>query len=177
MSPEKVEVVRTWPVPKTVKEVRSFLGLANWFRRFIRRFAATAVPLYALTEKGRLFKWGEEEQAAFEQLRLALSSAPVVACPDPSRPYILYTDASALAGGAVLCQDFGEGPRAIAFESFKWKGKQAMYDPHNQELYVIVRMVTSKWRQYLQQQEVIVRTDNLSSSHLRRATAVPLTAK
>ena len=104
--PKKLEAVTTWPRPKNVTEVRSFLGFCSYYRRFVRGFAAIATPLTALTEKDRRFEWGQECQEAYEALRGALVKAPILAYPDPSleSPMILDTDASQFAIGAVLSQ-------------------------------------------------------------------------
>ncbi|KAI3370527.1 hypothetical protein L3Q82_025289 [Scortum barcoo] len=103
--PAKVTAVRNWPVPRNIGELRSFLGLASYYRRFVRDFATTASPLHRLTQKGQVFQWGEDCAQAFAQLRTALTEAPVLAYPDPCRPFIVDTDASNVGLGAVLSQE------------------------------------------------------------------------
>ena len=110
-------MVRQWPSPTNAHELRSFLGIANFFRRSVRRFAHIASPLHALTSSKATWRWDEEQEAAFDALKCALSSAPVVVPPDPTLPYTVYTDASDRQIGAVLTQDRGNGPQVIAFES------------------------------------------------------------
>lgn len=88
--PSKVETVRGWPVPRNQTEVRSFLGLASYYHRFIKGFAEIACPLHQLTEKGRKFHWGEDCQRAFLTLKSFLISAPVLAYPDPLKMYSRY---------------------------------------------------------------------------------------
>lgn len=102
--PAEVHVVEEWPTPKNHMEVRSFVGLASYYRCFIKGFAEIACPLHQLTEKGRRFKCSESCQSAFEQLKSRLISAPVLAYPDPAKPFILDTDASDVGIGAVLSQ-------------------------------------------------------------------------
>ncbi|CAI5669498.1 unnamed protein product [Oreochromis niloticus] len=92
--PAKVAAVRDWPTPSNVKELRSFLGLASYYRRFIKGFATTASPLHRLTDKGQPFGWGDACAAAFAQLKEALTRAPVLAYPDARQPFIVDTDAS-----------------------------------------------------------------------------------
>lgn len=99
---KKLDVVKAWQTPTNVTELRSFIGLANFFRRFVRRFAHICAPLHALTSSKAVWSWGPEHQAAFEELKLALTSAPVVVPFDPNRPCLVYTDASDLQMGAVL---------------------------------------------------------------------------
>ncbi|XP_050714146.1 protein NYNRIN-like [Eriocheir sinensis] len=102
--PQKVAVVEKWPVPTNVAEVRSYLGLCTYYRRFVQDFASVAAPLHRLTRKGACFLWDEECQAAFDGLKKALVEAPVLPYPDPKLPYLLDTDASAEGVGAVLSQ-------------------------------------------------------------------------
>ena len=102
--PAKTEKVATWPVPTSKREVQQFLELANYYRRFVKNFATIAKPLHHLTEKTAKFEWTEQAQSAFEELRLRLVTAPVLAFPDYTRPFILDTDASETRVGAVLSQ-------------------------------------------------------------------------
>ena len=94
LDPEKVKCVLSWPVPTTVKQVRSFLGLCSYYRRFVRGFADIAGPLHRLTEKQQPFLWTEEADMAFKKLKQMLTSAPVLGYPDPRQRYLLDTDAS-----------------------------------------------------------------------------------
>ena len=100
---DKVQAVKEWPVPKSVKAVRSFLGLTGYYRRFVKDYAAVASPLIALTQKAVVFKWGEEEQRAFETLKDKLVTAPILGYPDMKERFILDTDASKCAiGGCAV---------------------------------------------------------------------------
>ena len=102
--PKKVEAVRSWPVPQSPKDVRSFLGLCSYYRRFVRSFSEIAKPLQRLTEKGQRFQWTPECQEAFHQLKTALTTAPVLAYPTSDDQFVLDTDASNTGTGAVLSQ-------------------------------------------------------------------------
>ena len=102
--PEKIVSVKEWPTPKNVHDVRSFLGLGGYYREHIHEFSDVAEPLINLTRKGVRFKWAESCQEAFDKLKRALTSAPVLAYPDPEKSYILDTDASNYGMGAVLSQ-------------------------------------------------------------------------
>ena len=92
--PDKTDRVNRWLTPQSAKEVQQFLGLANYYRRFIKNFASVAKPLHRLTEKGRKFKWTQESDQAFNTLKQKLTSAPVLALPNWSIPFLLDTDAS-----------------------------------------------------------------------------------
>lgn len=116
--PKKIEKVANWPVPTSKKEVQQFLGLANYYRRFVENFAKIAKPLHRLTEKTTKFEWSADCQAAFEHLRQKLVSAPILAFPDLEKPFILDTDASDMGIGAVLSQMDDNGTeRVIAYAS------------------------------------------------------------
>ena len=102
--PAKIAVVRNYPVPTTVKEVRQFIGVASYYRRFIRNFAPIAALLHKLTNKYARFVWSLQCQEAFNSLRQSLISAPILCYPDFSLLFIVYTDASDVGVGAVLAQ-------------------------------------------------------------------------
>ena len=117
VDPRKKESIVKYPVPSNAKELRSFLGIASFCRRFIRDFAIVAQPLYDLTRPRKKFEWTFACQVAFEEVKKRLMSAPVLAMPNPNLPYMLYTDASDLGMGAVLCQQQGGKRRIIAYAS------------------------------------------------------------
>jgi predicted aspartyl protease len=135
--PKKVEAVRSWPVPKTPTELRSFLGLANFYRRFVKGFSTIAAPLTQHTslQPGETLPWGADEQRAFEALKEALSSTPVLCAPEPSGEYILRTDASATGIGAVLTQKQNGRERVVAYHSRKLIAAERNYPTHEQELF------------------------------------------
>lgn len=101
---DKVQSIQTWPRPTTASEVRQFLGLCSYYRRFIANFADIAQPLYNCTEKSRSFHWTAEAEQAFQNLKQLLTSAPILGYPDPDGYFILDTDASSYGIGTVLSQ-------------------------------------------------------------------------
>ena len=118
VDPMKVNKVQAWPIPKTLQAVRQFLGFCSYYRRFMQNFAQIAKPLHKLTEQNAKFKWTNECQKAFEQLRNCLSTTPILAYPDFSREFVLDTDASDTGIGAVLTQEDEQGnDRVIAYGS------------------------------------------------------------
>ena len=115
--PLTVDTVKNWPAPRDVTELRSFLGLASYYRRFIQDFATVASPMHQLTHKGQPFLWTQSCNDAFHQLRRALSEAPVLAFPSPQLPFVLDTDASDVGIDAVLSQEGEQGEQVIAYFS------------------------------------------------------------
>ena len=151
MQQHKIAAVHNWPVPQSVKDVRAFLGLAGFYRRFVRNFASLAQPLTDLTKIAdrRWWSWGPEEQRAFDTLKQALTSAPVLAHPDPQRQWTVQTDASGYALGAVLSQQQDDGTmRPVAYWSHKLNSAARNYSASERELMAIVE-ATKHWRQYL----------------------------
>ncbi|KAK3728347.1 hypothetical protein QZH41_002178 [Actinostola sp. cb2023] len=113
--PEKIRAVVEWPVPVGVTDLRSFLGLCSYYRKFTKGFAEIARPLYRLTEKGKDFVWTEECDEAFSQLKTALTTAPILAYPSTEDPFILDTDASNFGLGVVLSQVQEGEEKVIAY--------------------------------------------------------------
>ena len=108
-SPEKVKAVVEWPRPSNQHDVRSFLGLASYYRKFIRGFSQVAKPLTELTKTTRQWTWGDPEEKSFLALKVALATAPVLRLPDFDKQFVVTTDASDVAVGAILEQDLGNG--------------------------------------------------------------------
>ncbi|KAK2920525.1 hypothetical protein Q8A73_000010 [Channa argus] len=111
----KVAAIKEWPQPTTTSELRSFLGLASYYRRFVKDLATIASPLHRVTEKGRRFEWSEACSRAFQRLKVALSEAPVLAYPDPQQPFIVDTYASGVGIGTVISQRGETGERVVAY--------------------------------------------------------------
>jgi hypothetical protein len=157
--PKKVSAIREYPLPATVTELRSFLGLANQFRRFVQAYAAIAAPLHALT-KGNLPKqtqlsWTRDAQRAFVKLKTALCSAPVLQIFDPEQEIQVVTDASGFALGAVLLQ----GGLPVAYESRKLNDHERNYSVSDKEL-LAVKHALVIWRHYLLHRQFTVITDH-----------------
>ena len=117
VSPVKVSAVKEWPTPISVKDVRSFLGTASYYRRFIKDFASIASPLYQLTEKHTRFYWTEECQSTFDILKEALCNAPTLVFPIADGQLVLDTDASLTGLGAVLSQIIDGVERVLGYAS------------------------------------------------------------
>jgi hypothetical protein len=136
--PAKTEVIRAIVPPRNVKVLRQFLGLANYYRRFVRDFSSLATPLFKLLKKDTNWKWGKEEQECFEFLKKKLCEAPVLASPDPSLPYRLYTDASGTGMGAVLCQAQCDVERVIAYGSKLFSTQEGKFSTIEKEALAVV---------------------------------------
>ena len=117
VDPSKIEAVQKFPLPRSQTEVNSFLGLASYYRRFVPKFAEIARPLHKASETSTKFDWTPEAQDAFESLKLKLTSTPILAFPCLKEPFILYTDASQFAMGAVLAQVQDGKERAFCYAS------------------------------------------------------------
>lgn len=161
MDPKRVATITNWPVPRSAKDIQSFLGFCNFYRHFIRNYSGIAVPLTALTKTDVPFVWSPEAKAAFEKLKHVFSTADILRHCDPRLQYILETDASDFALGAVLSQVFEDGLRPVAFYSKKFTPAELNYTVHNKELLAIVRSF-EHWRDYLEgaQHPVRVITDH-----------------
>jgi hypothetical protein len=147
--PSKIEKVATWPTPTCRRDVQQFLGFANYYRRFIRNFSDVAKPLHRLTEKVNTFAWSESCQLAFDELRRRLTSAPILAFPDYSKPFLLDTDASDMGIGAVLSQVHSDGlEHVIAYGSRCLSKPERRYCTTRKELLAVV-FFTKHFRAYL----------------------------
>ena len=123
MDDSKVKAIKEWPTPKTVRGVWSFLGLANFYQRFIKGYAQVAQPLNDLTKKDIPFTWKEAQQMVFDTLKLRFTTAPILAYPDNDRVFRLETDASDFATGAVLSIEQNGKWHPVAFFLTQWPRK------------------------------------------------------
>ena len=164
--PEKVKTVRDWPIPRNNKEVRSFLGLASYYRKFVKGFSDIARPLHKLCEKKTPFKWTDDCQNSFETLKQALISAPILAYPKLGSKFILDTDASNSAVGAVLSQIQDNKERVIAYMSKSMNVHERAYCITRKELLAVVTAL-KHFHSYLYGQSVLLRTDNAAVSWMR----------
>jgi hypothetical protein len=144
VNPAKVKEIVEWSIPSTVTEVRSFLGLAGYYQRFIEGFSKIVKPMTSLLEKGREFKWDWKCQDSFNQLKLRLMSPPVLVMPDLQKGFDIYCDACSQGLGCVLMQ---EG-HVIAYVSFQLQKHELNYPIHDLELAVIVHALKI-WRHYI----------------------------
>ena len=155
--PAKIEAVRNWPSPKSIREVRGFLGLTGWYRVFIPGYARIASPITSTLKKTKVFEWSEDAEQAFLLLKEALISDPILALPDFAKPFLVTTDASGQAIGGVLSQ---EG-RPVAYESRKLRTHELNYPTHDLELLAVVHAL-KMWRHYLLGNAFIIKTDHKS---------------
>jgi hypothetical protein len=167
MIEEKVKAISEWPTPQNVGEVRSFLGTAGYYRKFIKNFSGLAAPLTELTKDDAKFEWKSPQEEAFVKLKRAVKYGPVLALPDPNLPFIVHTDASGFAVGAVLSQKQSDGTaRPLAFLSKKMLDAETRYPVHEQELLAIIHSLKS-WRHYLYGRKFTVLTDHHSLQHFK----------
>lgn len=157
--PEKVQTVKNWPIPTCVRDVRSFLGLVGYYRKFIEGFSKIAKPLFRLTEKSVKFEWEENCEAAFQKLKNCLISAPILAYPRVEGQYILDCDASAFAIGGVLSQEQGDNVRVIAYGSKTLSKPERNYCVTRRELLAVVYFL-KQYRHYVYGRKVLVRSDH-----------------
>jgi len=163
VDPAKIAVIRDYPTPSNVAEVRSFLGMAVYFRRFIQGFGVLARPLHNLTRKGVPWQWDERCKASFEGLKDALISAPVLKMPEDEKPFEIVCDASVHGVGAVLLQD----GHPVAFDSQKFDSAAYNYDTGEQEMLAVVNALR-KFRCYVEGKRFKLVTDHEPLTWLSR---------
>jgi hypothetical protein len=155
--PSKIAAVANWSPPTNVKQLRSFLGLTGYYRRFIKHYGMISAPLTQLLKKGVPFLWTAIAQEAFEVLKSALIQAPVLAIPDFSKQFVIETDASDTGFGAVLMQD----GHPISYLSKPLSGRNIALSTYEKECMAVL-LAVEKWRSYLQHQQFIIKTDHRS---------------
>ncbi|GJP47773.1 hypothetical protein CLOM_g6943, partial [Closterium sp. NIES-68] len=148
IDPKKIKTIQEWKPPTNIKELQSFLGFFNYIRRFIPNMAGLSAPLTDRLKDHDCFLWGEKQQAAFDQLKIALTLPLVLRIFDPDCPYEVITDANDISIGAVLLQDFGDGLHPVVYESRKLQGAEKNYTVHDNEMLAIVHAFKT-WRCYL----------------------------
>jgi hypothetical protein len=153
---EKIQAIMNWPTPKTLTELKGFLGICSYYRRFVKGFSQLCTPLTDLTRKGA-FKWSNEAQLTFDKMKKVMSTCPVLSLPDFSQPFILECDASGEGVGVVLMQN----RHPIAYESRKLRGLELLYTIYDKEMLAIMHAL-AKFRQYLVGVKFVVRTDHNS---------------
>ena len=168
VNPKKIEAVQEFPVPHNITTLRSFLGLANYYRRFIRDYSAHVCHMSELLKDDVPFIWSEACDREFQNIKLKLTTAPTLRIADPNLPYVVHTDASDVALGAVLMQDFGKGLQPIEFLSKKFGDTQRKYQVFEKEILALVTALR-EWRHYLlgAKAGVTLYTDNRAVTHLK----------
>ncbi|GJW90925.1 putative reverse transcriptase domain-containing protein [Tanacetum coccineum] len=161
VDPAKIESIKDWASPKTPTEIRQFLGLAGYYRRFIEGFSKIAKSMTKLTQKGIKFDWGEKEENAFQLIKQKLCSAPILALPEGSKDFVVYCDASHKGLGAVLMQR----EKVIAYASRQLKVHEKNYTTHDLELGSVI-FALKIWRHYLYGTKCTVFTDHKSLQHI-----------
>ena len=164
--PEKIEAIKKWERPSNVSEVRSFLGLCSYYRRFVPEFASLARPLIKMTEKTSKFEWTGEQEEAWLILKEKLMSPPILVYPDPSIPFILDTDASDFGIGAVLSQVQDGQERVVAYGSRVLTKQEKRYCVTRRELLAVVHFV-KYFRHYLVGKKFTLRSDHASLKWVR----------
>nr|GEW97792.1 putative reverse transcriptase domain-containing protein [Tanacetum cinerariifolium] len=161
VDPAKIDSIKDWASPKSPTEIRQFLGLAGYYRRFIEGFSKIAKLMTKLTQKNVKFEWGEKEEAAFQLIKRKLCRAPILALPKGSENFIVYCDASHKGLGAVLMQN----EKVIAYASRQLKIHEKNYMTHDLELGAVV-FALKMWRHYLYGTRCTVFTDHKSLQHI-----------
>ena len=161
VDPKKIESVQKWPRPASVTEIRSFLGLAGYYRRFVENFSRIAAPLTRLTQKGVKFVWSEACEEVFQKLKNCLTSAPVLTLPSDGGGFTVYCDASRVGLGCVLMQH----GRVIAYASRQLKGYEQNYPTHDLELAAVVFALKIR-RHYLYGETFEIYTNHKSLKYI-----------
>ncbi|GKD17433.1 putative nucleotidyltransferase, ribonuclease H [Tanacetum coccineum] len=161
VDPSKIEAVKNWKAPTTPFEIRSFLGLAGYYQRFIANFSKIVKPLTSLTQKNKKYKWGEEQEEAFQTLKDNLCNAPILSLPDGIEDFVVYCDAS----NQGLCCILMQRGKVIAYASRQLKIHEKNYTTHDLELGAVV-FALKTWRHYLYGTKSVIYTDHKSLKHI-----------
>ncbi|XP_031099729.1 uncharacterized protein LOC116003930 [Ipomoea triloba] len=161
VDPAKIQAVMNWPTPTTVTEVRSFLGLAGYYRRFVPNFSRIAQPITNLMRKTIVFRWEESCEKAFQELKEKLTTAPVLILPSGTEGFEIYSDASKKGLGCVLMQN----GRVVAYASRQLKKHEVNYPTHDLELAAVV-FALKIWRHYLYGVQCKIFTDHKSLKYI-----------
>ena len=171
MEEEKIKGVLEWPMPKSVKDVQKFLGLANYYRRFIKGFATVARPLHDLVKKDKKWEWTEKEERAFKELNERFTKEPVLAAPDIDKKMRMEVDALDYVMGGVLSMECKDGLwRLVAFLSKSLNETERNYEIHDKEMLVIIRGLEA-WRHLLEgaQYKFEIWTDHKNLEYFMKA--------
>ncbi|XP_046671135.1 uncharacterized protein LOC124361140 [Homalodisca vitripennis] len=161
VDPEKVKAIVDIPIPRNQKEVRQFTGMASWYRRFIPNFASRMTPLTSLLKRRNQFEWTPEAEMAFQDVKSCLISAPILSCPDFSKPFTISCDASGVGIGAVLSQDSEQGESVVAYASRTLTRQEQNFSATERECLAVIFAV-EKFRPYVEGTRFTVVTDHYS---------------
>ena len=168
VDPTKIEAMQGWPKPTNVKLLRGFLGLTGYYQKFVQDYGKISAPLTFLLKKVA-FQWSDKASAAFDKLKVAMTTTSVLALPDFSRPFIIEADASGVGIGAILMQD----GRPLAYTSKALSPSDQNMSTYDKEMLAIVRAAT-RWRPYLIGQRFQIKTDHKSLKYfLERKISSP----
>ena len=151
MDPAKVKTVKEWPQPTTIFEVRSFLGLAGYYRKFIEKFSSIAAPLMQLTRKEVKFVWSEHCEESLQELKSRLTTTPILGILEGSERYKVYTNASGIGLGCMLMQH----GKVILYGSQQLRPQEKKYPLHDLELAAVIHAL-KLWRHYLYEEKFII---------------------
>jgi hypothetical protein len=171
MDPVKLSGIRDWPTPTSVKQVRGFIGFANFYRRFIRKFSELVLSINNLLQKDTKFDWNDQCQEAFETLKRRFLEEPVLMVLDYSKPFQIESDASKYASGAVLTQTDINGDRhPVAFLSKNFTDMECRYEIYDRELLGIVQAL-NEWQHYIQGSghTTLIHMDHRNLTYFRKA--------
>ena len=157
VDPSKIEAVSNWNRPKNASEIRSFLGLAGYYRKFVEDFSKVAALMPNLSKKNKKYEWTDDCENSFMELKWRLTSAPILTLPESNKGFDMYSDASLLGLGAVLMQD----GKVIAYASRQLKEHERNYPVHDLELAAVV-FALKTWRHYLYGAQCRIYTDHQS---------------
>lgn len=160
--PKKIEAIKNYPQPKNIKQLQAFLGLVTWFKRFVPKLSDIAKPLYLLLSKHSTPQWNEQHESAFEKLKKAFITPPILGFPrfgDPNCTFILSTDASEYTMSAVLSQTHGKKTWVIQYASLTFTQTQAKYGTTDREVLAVFTFV-EMFRPYLFGHKFVVQTDH-----------------
>jgi hypothetical protein len=158
----KVKAIKEWPTPENVNQLRSFYGLAGFYRSFVKDFSTLAAPLNELTKKGIAFDCKEQQENTFEELKRHLTEAPLLVLPDFTKTFEVECDARGIGIVGVLMQD----AKPIAYFSEKLGGAQLNYSVYDKELYALVRVLET-WQNYLWPKEFFIHPDHEALKYLK----------
>ena len=170
MDPAKLRGILDWPTPTTVKEVRSFLGFGNYYRKFIKGYSTVAAPLHELLKADHKFLWTDECEKSFQDLKMAFTQEPVLQMPDTTKAFQIEADASIYASGAVLTQyDLNGRRHPVAFLSKTFNPTERRYEIYDRELLAIMRALR-EWRHYLHgnPHQTIIYSDHLNLQYFKQ---------